>query len=57
MDPNATLNRIRILTARMLADGAPESDDAAELAELVSALDSWILGGGFLPSDWAKGRE
>jgi hypothetical protein len=56
MDPNATLARIReiIATPRNwnIWDNA-NTTDAEELAELVTALDQWISGGGFLPCDWS----
>jgi hypothetical protein len=53
MDPNATLTRIRQLQAKIL-DENPESLDnlACELAELVRALDEWLLKGGDFPRDW-----
>lgn len=52
MDPNAALDEIRSLAAR--ADGGLGRSDAERLAELVSGLDSWLSGGGFLPSDWQR---
>jgi hypothetical protein len=51
MDPNAALTEIRKIVAKA---GAGQSFDADRLAELFSGLDSWICGGGFLPSDWAR---
>jgi hypothetical protein len=55
MDPNATLARIRELTATLAAGDPPgvfRRIDAEELADLVSSLDRWISGGGFLPGAW-----
>jgi hypothetical protein len=31
--------------------------DGERLAELVQALDGWILGGGFLPDNWEIARN
>lgn len=67
MDPDANLNRQRELVGAIakLAGTPAEVGDAhavaqsalaslaAELAELVSALDGWITAGGFLPARWA----
>jgi hypothetical protein len=66
MDPNATLAMIR----QAISDLAGDSDDTshpnyAELIEmdteqiidLFTALDGWLSSGGFLPSDWGKGRS
>jgi len=50
MDPNATIKEIRKIL---------ELEDEANydrLAELFSALDEWIVSGGFYPKDWTKGR-
>lgn len=53
MDPNATLARIRELTAIVEAEeGDVGPYMTAELAELVTALDEWPSRGGFLPRDW-----
>lgn len=49
MDPNATLAEIRTLTA-LQESGAPIDTD--RLAELITALDAWLSGGGFLPTPW-----
>jgi hypothetical protein len=60
MDPNATLQQIRQLTAGLLNPKAKLKNgwaaDARELAELVDALDQWLSSGGFLPSSWVKGK-
>jgi hypothetical protein len=56
VDPTANLKEQREISARILyaEDNTPESimNDAARLAELVDALDTWIAGGGFLPMRW-----
>lgn len=53
MDPDACLNAIRRVVARIVNDGAVcATADTERLAELVDALDEWITRGGFLPSAW-----
>jgi hypothetical protein len=52
MDPNETLARIRELTTLAFEKEIGRAE-AEELAELVMSLDTWISGGGFLPSDWS----
>jgi hypothetical protein len=62
MDPNANLREQLELVRDILqrADAGTYSDDdtrdqlvdAARLAELVYALDTWIESGGFLPKRW-----
>lgn len=68
MDPNATLARIRELTAKILdrprTISSNDSEDpsakyslldtAQELAEQIEVLNRWIASGGFLPEDWAQ---
>lgn len=54
MDPNANLKRQRELAAEIIdgygnRDASDIADLAAELAELVQALDEWRLRGGFDP--------
>jgi hypothetical protein len=65
MDPNATLAEIRKGIADLAGDvdntEHPNYEDLLEmsvqsLAENFEALDEWLQKGGFLPSDWAKGR-
>ena len=60
MDPNANLyEQIKCATRIMhAADTAGDavSDDAYRLAELVTALDGWIRKGGFLPTQWERGK-
>jgi hypothetical protein len=57
MDPNANLEEQRRLVKFFLDDGESTNPTAValhavRLAELARALDEWIKGGGFLPSDW-----
>lgn len=57
MDPNATLARIRELTASLLdsdADTGTAASIGDQLAEHVQALDEWLVKGGFLPQAWAE---
>jgi hypothetical protein len=53
MDPDANLKEQREIVRRML-DGTPRRSDGLRLAELVEALDCWIVTGGFLPKAWAR---
>lgn len=55
MDPNANLAEQRRIVARIFA-GEEQDGDAQRLADLANALDEWIAGGGFLPTDWSKPR-
>jgi hypothetical protein len=58
MDPNANLAEQRTLVARILETfeytGKVNAEDAARLAELVQALDDWIMHEGFLPDAWQQ---
>ena len=60
MDPNENLRQQNVLADRINAqrDRGEHIDehDAMRLAELVLALNEWIVGGGFLPSVWAHVR-
>lgn len=64
MDPNANLRELRDTITEINKchdlDHPREScacaDLADRLAELTEAMDGWLSRGGFLPSDWAKGR-
>lgn len=58
MDPNANLEELRTLAGSVATDidYIGREEDARRLAELVLALDGWLSKGGFLPSEWAKGR-
>ena len=52
MDVNVALENIRTLAAAFELEPS-ETGIALELAAQVAALDEWISGGGFLPSDWS----
>jgi hypothetical protein len=60
MDPDANLIEQRNIARDLIARfdrGENLSDyDAARLAELVIALDEWIIGRGFLPASWQKAQ-
>jgi hypothetical protein len=58
MDPNATLEELLALVEQHFeTDGEPlDEHDVARMAELVSALDGWIVNGGFLPQRWSVTR-
>ena len=51
MDPNATLQEIRDILSDHFQGGC-ELSDLHRLAELMEALDGWLAGGGFLPTQW-----
>jgi hypothetical protein len=55
VDPNITLTRIRELQTQLI-HGSNDMDTLAnmgmELAELIKALDEWMVKGGFFPRDW-----
>jgi hypothetical protein len=57
MDPDAALEELLHLTGPLLDLGdtepAPASVTASRIAELVDALDGWLLAGGYLPRRWA----
>ena len=70
MDPDTNLEEQRLLAASIIekidtsyddeTDSLPrevEEDvirDANRLAELVQALDTWLVRGGFLPKEWKR---
>lgn len=68
MDPDANLREQRSIVRRIHAINDSASPDgnitpgqlteleglASRLAELVEALDEWILGGGFYPEPWRR---
>ena len=60
MDPNANLKELRQLCDSMskaeLADQQYSQDDMARVLDLLTALDQWIAGGGFLPDAWQYRR-
>ena len=60
MDPNANLEE-QLRLARQFIERADRgraerfhSGDTLRLAELVQALDEWIVKGGFLPARWQR---
>lgn len=55
MDPNETLRQIRDLVVA-LSESADVDSDGFRLAERVSALDTWLSRGGFLPEWWRKNQ-
>ncbi len=55
MDPDANLAEQRKLVARLLSERITVMDSSTfgtRLAELVNALDGWIVANGFLPASW-----
>jgi len=60
MDPDANrAEQIRLaydVIRRRDKDIPLDEDDVDRLAELVIALDEWILRGGFLPSAWHRSK-
>lgn len=71
MDPNANLNEQLYLATEIEKilkacrhDGVMNADQRADiiskglrLAELIGALDEWIIGTGFLPERWTRDKE
>lgn len=54
MDPNETLNDLRIMTRSVLNNGAESTSVVDDMAELFEALDDWLSKGGFLPDVWQR---
>lgn len=55
MDPNANLKEQLEIARAILSDDEYDTGyDAVRLAELVEALNEWIVKGGFLPKDWSR---
>lgn len=56
MDPDANLKEQREIAKAMLDPESEyvDSGDALRLAELQTALDEWLMSGGFLPRDWRR---
>jgi hypothetical protein len=58
MDPNANLTeQLNLARAMVKSYDAPDGngidqDDSNRLAELVIALDQWLVKGGFKPTRW-----
>lgn len=61
MDPNETLKQLLALAKRIQEADDRDEDlcpgEAAELADGVVALHSWMRSGGFLPDAWARREE
>lgn len=57
MDPNACLSEIRKLTEKLQSGHAGADDDIDRLCELIEAMDNWMTGGGFLPTEWTILRK
>jgi hypothetical protein len=60
VDPDTALDELLALAARLDATeditcATIDPAGVARLAELVQALDGWIMAGGYLPSRWAAG--
>ena len=55
MDPDPTLDELLDLIGPLLDPGHadPEPAPVSRIAELVDALDGWLLTGGFPPRRWA----
>lgn len=54
MDPNCNLDEMLQLAKTISSDGwVPDPQQAERLAELVVALDGWIMKGGFRPTRWS----
>ena len=60
MDPNANLDELRELVTNLIEHGdrdgthflADRRDDVMRVLELFTALDEWLVKGGFLPDRW-----
>lgn len=63
MDPNVTLEEARRVAEQIRLERDQHGEDftiadlGERLAELVEALNSWIMGGGFLPQAWELARH
>jgi hypothetical protein len=54
VDPNANLAEQRAIATKILGGANPfTTEDAWRLAELVAAMDTWLVSGGALPDDWS----
>ena len=54
MDPDATLRLLRHAADKYTAFG--RHSDAELMATLFTALDDWLVGGGFVPTEWGSIR-
>lgn len=57
MDPNQALKNARASVARIDESITPSEEDVAALADAFEALDGWLSGGGFLPTEWSGSRR
>jgi hypothetical protein len=61
MDPDAALDELLDLTEPLLdinhPGSVPEPATLSRIAELVDALDGWLLLGGHLPRRWTGGTR
>jgi hypothetical protein len=61
MDPSANIEEQLRIASRLVRQSDEDKPfrqvDVARLAELVIALDEWIVNGGFVPRRWTKGQE
>lgn len=61
MDPDVNLKQQLELAEKVLEqwdlNGHVDSQDAAELAAVVKALDTWLFTGGYFPVRWKRNEE
>jgi hypothetical protein len=57
MDPDETLNELRVLVARVRAGSRLSQGDVERGADLFEALDGFLASGGFLPVGWHVARR
>ena len=57
MDPNMTLIELLVHAYAVQSDDNPTTEREDRMAELVIALNDWIVGGGFLPINWQFPRS
>jgi len=63
MDPTACLGEMLELSAELVEEDVDLDDlvegrqKATRLAELVQALDGWMMTGGFMPQQWYEARS
>lgn len=53
MDPNAALDELRAIVARVMAEQRITQETVERGAELFAGLDGFLSSGGFLPRAWA----
>lgn len=54
MDPDAALDEIRRIIARVDADDTDAGEDYERLVNLIDGLDAWMSRGGFPPRLWRR---